>query len=335
MNHRIGNGALVALALAFAGLLALFAAAVSHTRELTSRLASEPGAGAAKPRVALIAQARNNPFWLSIEQGARSASERYGMSLEYMGPTRIDPAEQTRLLEKAIAERFDALLVQGLNDPAYAGLIDQAVADGIPVLTLDADEPGSRRLAYVGTDNRAAGERLGEAVVRRVGENGELGVLIGSEASNQKLRLEGFRGVVARHPGLAIADVRTSNISRLQAEEQAEDLLLAHPGLKAIVGLSALDALGIAEAAERTGRGDTLLVFGFDEPGHTRREIAACRIAATLVQQPERMGAEAIALLEDAMQGRPVAEFHYTATTVLDRAALSAEERGGEAAGCG
>ncbi|QHW31443.1 sugar ABC transporter substrate-binding protein [Paenibacillus rhizovicinus] len=331
MKIRLWNVGLILLTLLFAGLFALFASAVQHTRELTSQLKPPREASADKTaRIALIAQVQNNPFWRSVEEGAASASERFGMDLEYMGPVRIDPAEQTRLLEKAIAERFDALLVQGQSNAANARLIDQAAARGIPVITVDADEPGSARLAYVGTDNRAAGQRLGEYVVRSVGESGKIGVLIGSEANNQQLRLAGFRSVVERYPGLTIEDVRSSNISRLQAEEQAEDMLRSHPELKAIIGLSALDGLGIAEAAKHL-KADGLLVFGFDDPGSTRQEIGSCQIAAALVQQPNRMGEEAVTLVHDYMQGRKPTEFHYTGTTVLDRASLADAQDGTQA----
>ncbi|CAM3901492.1 substrate-binding domain-containing protein [Cohnella lubricantis] len=338
MKNRIWNGALILLALLFAGLLAGFAMTVQHTRDLTSQLKPENGAEAAatageRTRIALISQEQDNPFWQSVEAGAAAAAERYGMELEYMGPTRINPSEQTRLLEKAIAEGFDGLLVQGQNDLAYASLIDQASASGIPVLTIDADEPDSARAAYVGTDNLEAGRRMGELVVRSVGDKGELGVLLGSEASNQQLRLEGFRSVIARHPDLVIADVRTSNISRLQAEEQTEDMLREHPDLKAVIGFSALDALGIAEAADHR-QADGLLVFGFDDPGNTRQEIGRGRIAAVIVQQPGQIGEKAVTLLHDYMQGKKIEELHYTGTAVLDRAALAASEDGVSSQAC-
>ncbi|QHT59395.1 sugar ABC transporter substrate-binding protein [Paenibacillus lycopersici] len=336
MKNRIWNGGLILLALLFAGLFACFATAVAHTRDWTLQLkpaSTAPGEdGKRPPRVALIAQVQNNPFWRSVEEGAASASKRFGMELEYMGPFRVDPAEQKRLLEKAIAERFDALLVQGQNDPSYARLIDQAAANGIPVIAVDADEPGSERLAYVGTDNRTAGRRMGELVLRAVGETGKIGVLIGSQASNQQLRLAGFRDVVKRHPGLTVEDVRSSNTSRLQAEEQAEDMLRRHPDLKAIVGFSALDGLGIAEAAKRMAAGN-VLVFGFDDPGSTRDEIRGCQITAALVQQPSRMGEEAVTLIHDHLRGRKPEELHFTGTTVLDRASLAAEDAGAASAG--
>ncbi|MBM7567560.1 substrate-binding domain-containing protein [Paenibacillus sacheonensis] len=318
MLNRIWNIGLLLLAAAFAGLLAAFALTALHTRELAGKLepANESGQ-IGRVRVALISQELDNPFWRSVEQGARASAERSGMELAYMGPLRINPEEQARLFKKALLEGFDALLVQGLNDPTYAQLIAQASADGIPVVTIDADEPNSARIAYVGTDNRRAGEDMGRLVGRRAGGHGKVGILLGSEADNQRLRLEGFRGIAKTFPDLTVADVRFSNISRLQATEQAEDMLRKHPGMFAVIGFSALDGVGIAEAAKRAGT-PGLQIFAFDDLASTRQAIANRRITAALVQQPVRMGEEAIALLHAYLQGRTVEKLHYTATTVLD-----------------
>ncbi|EFM10646.1 periplasmic binding protein/LacI transcriptional regulator [Paenibacillus curdlanolyticus YK9] len=321
MQNRIWNVGLIILAITFAGLLSAFAITILHTRELAEQLEHKNGPAASidQMRVALISQELDNPFWRSVETGARTAATEYGMELTYMGPLRINPSEQSRLLEKAIAQGFDALLVQGLNDPVYARLIGRASASGIPVITIDADEPGSKRLAYVGTDNWQAGEAMGQLVTRMAGQQGRIGVLLGSEATNMKLRLAGFRSVVNKTPGLSIADVRISNISRLQATEQTTDMLNKHPKLLAVVGFSALDGVGIAEAVAKEQASDQPRVFAFDDLANTRQAIRECRITAALVQQPARMGQKAIELLHDYMQnGEVAAAIHFTKTNVLD-----------------
>ncbi|RUS47744.1 substrate-binding domain-containing protein [Cohnella sp. AR92] len=329
MSNRIWNVTLLLLACAFLTLLILFAFSAGHTRDLALQLRPESAAEHPPLRVALISQELNNPFWRSIEEGARASAQRNGMTVEYAGPLRNNAEEQIRLMEKAVASGADALILQGLGDPAYAKLIDEASERGIPVVTVDADEPTSRRIAYVGTNNRLAGETMGELVVGNSGESGGIGVLLGSEATNQKLRLEGFRSVVGRNPKLSIVDVRISHISRLQAAKQAQEMLLEHPDLKAIVGFSALDGAGIAEAAALTGSSD-VRVFAFDDLENTRRAIREDRIEATIVQSPYGMGAKAIDILHDFLQGKKINEMNYSAIRVLDKSALPAEEEGEE-----
>jgi len=328
MSNRIWNASLLLLAVAFLVLLAGFASSVLRTRELAGRLEAPKTAGPSPLRVALISQELDNPFWRSVEEGARASAARYGMEIEYSGPLRIDASEQARLLDKSIAEGFDALLVQGADDPAYAALIDRAADEGIPVVTIDADEPDSRRIAYVGTDNKRAGEEMGRLVVRTVGESGGIGVLLGSEAVNQRLRLEGFRGVLARYPKLTVADVRISNISRLQAAQQAEAMLRENPGLRAIVGFSSLDGLGIAEAVQREQASSTVSVFAFDDLENTRQAIRQSRIEATIVQKPYSMGWEAVEVVRSYLGGLKPPALRLTGTAVLDKAALEAGNAG-------
>lgn len=327
MSNRIWNLGIALLSLTFFFLLAGFGVTSLHTRQLAGQLKPADPAEPSRLRVGLISQELNNPFWRSVESGARSAAERHGMDLEYAGPLRINAEEQARLLEKAIAKGTDALLVQGLNEPGYARLIDQAAAKGIPVITVDADEPNSKRIAYVGTDNKRAGAQMGELVVRTIGKSGRIGVLLGSKANNQRLRLEGFLGVVNRYPGLAVADIRYSNISRLQAAGEAETMLQQHPELRAIVGFSALDGPGIAEAVQRVGAAN-VSVFAFDDLETTREAIRQGRIEATIVQQPYQMGVEAVDLVHAYFQGEEIGKLHVTETAVLNRNSLASAESG-------
>ncbi|MCM3268525.1 substrate-binding domain-containing protein [Paenibacillus elgii] len=321
MSNRKWNLGLLLLFAVFACLLLQFVFSTLRIRELVRPLESGPPDGDRPRHIVLIPQELDNPYWRSIEQGAREAARQYGMELDYTGPFRINPTEQSRLLEKAIAAKADAILLQGIGDPQYRGLIDKAAGRGIPVIAVDMDEPESRRLAYVGTDNTEAGKRMGELVAQTSGGSGTIGVLIGSEAPNQRLRLEGFRSVIGRYPKLKIAEVRSSNISRLQAAEQAAAILSAQPQTGYLVGFSALDGPGMLEAAGRV-RPQGLRIFAFDDLPETKEGIRQCKLAATIVQQPRQMGFDAVALLHDYFQGKTPQPQHYTATSVLDRSAL-------------
>ncbi|MCZ8522659.1 MULTISPECIES: substrate-binding domain-containing protein [Paenibacillus] len=325
LSRKLWNLGIIVLLLLLVGLLLQFLLATLRIRELA--LPADKGApGQALPHVVLIAQVQDNPFWRTIERGAREAAETFGMELEYRGPLRIQPQEQIRLLEKALASRADAVLIQGINDPAHRALIDKAMLEGIPVITIDADEPDSRRLAYIGTDNRKAGETMGELLARKARGEGTVGVLIGSpQAYSQQLRLAGFRSVISRYPELRIAEVRSTDVSRLQAAQQTEELLALYPQMGYLAGFSALDGMGALEAASRL-RPQGLGIFAFDDLPETKEAVAACRIESTVVQQPYQMGYGAVALLHDYFQGRPVASEHFTEAGVYSREAIDSAD---------
>jgi ribose transport system substrate-binding protein len=316
---------LLLLAVIFFSLLIRFGLIAYHIQRTVS-IMEQSAAPPSGRHIILIAQELDNPFWRTIEAGAREAAESYGMDVEYIGPLRIDPEEQTRLLEKSIAARPDALLVQGVLTPDYIALVDKAVTRGIPVIAVDTDLPGSKRLSYVGTDNLESGKLLGRTVVRMAGEQANIGVIFGSEtAENQKLRLRGFQSVIGQFPGLHVVEVRASNISRILAAQQAARILRDHPDTNIFVGLSALDGIGIVQALHNVNPARNIRVFGFDDLPDTLAAIRSGGIAASVIQKPRLMGREAVGLLNDYFAGKPLPDHRYTPIEALDAQSLPQE----------
>ncbi|WP_268624211.1 substrate-binding domain-containing protein [Paenibacillus alvei] len=312
---------LIVLAAIFGYVIVRFLSSTLAIERLVGQLETGTDAGQQQSlkHVVLIAQELDNPFWRTVEQGAKEAAAQRDMEIEYTGPIRINPSEQMRLLAKAIASKPDAIFTQGINEPRYNELVSRAMDQGIPVITVDSDAPDSRRFAYVGTDNRAAGVQMGELVVHGSAYKGKIGIILGSElADNQRKRLEGFRSIIDKASGYEIVDVRSSNISRIEAAKQTKLMLSEHPDIRTIIGFSAWDAAGIVEGLQAANKGK-INVFGFDDVEATRRAIAHGDIVATLVQQPREIGAEAVSILQQIFAGEPYAATQYTSTKVLEQ----------------
>ncbi|MDQ6422027.1 substrate-binding domain-containing protein [Paenibacillus sp. LHD-117] len=316
---------LISLLLVFCYFLFQFLSSTYRIDRLVGQMEQSKAEDKGIKHVVLIAQELDNPFWRMVEMGANEAAAQLGMKIDYMGPNRINPAEQMNLLKKTIAAGPDAIIVQGITEPQYDQLIGKAIDQGIPVIAVDADEPASRRLAYVGTDNREAGKRMGELVVKEAGGKGRIGVMIGSElADNQQLRLEGFRSIITNTPGFEIVDVRSSNISRIEAAKQTEAMLSQYADIQTMVGFSSLDAVGIVEGLKAANRAD-VSVYGFDDLEETKMGIAEGEIQASIVQQPKEIGIQSVNLLAEIFKGGTIPVQHFTATDILDRNYLNAD----------
>ncbi|AST07160.1 sugar-binding protein [Anoxybacillus flavithermus] len=310
---------LIVLLLLFLYVFFHFITVTKQLEKTVAKLQHEQKETSHLPHVILISQEFDNPYWRKIEQGAKEAGKNYDVNIEYIGPLRTSVDEQVKLLEKAIASRVDGIIVQNLKDEAFIPLIDKAISRNIPVITIDADAPKSRRIAYVGTNNFEAGQLLGKAVVSRVEGERELGVMIGTDTSeNQRLRLQGFLSVIAEHPRLKVVSVASSNISRIQASIQAEQMLRKHPHISVMVGTSALDAIGIRMATKNLHRQD-IQIFGFDDVEETIEAIQQGDIVATVVQKPYDMGYSAVKLMVEHLSGKQIQKEHFTAIEVIDR----------------
>lgn len=272
-----------------------------------------------RKHITVISQELDNPYWKTVEKGAKEAAAKYGMQMEYIGPIRINPDEQLALMDKAIASQSDGLIVQGSKEKAFLSLMKKAEDHHIPVIAVDTDTPANSKISYVGTDNFASGQALGRAIATGIKGRGEVGIILGSAtAENHQLRLKGILSVLKEHPEIKQVSVQTSNISRIQSARQAEKMILKYPNIKAIAGTSALDGVGILQAVKNLNRQD-IQIYGFDELEETKKAIKKGEIRASIAQRPYRMGFESIKLLADYYQKKHVPKEHFTSFSKIQK----------------
>ncbi|SFS81581.1 sugar-binding protein [Paenibacillus sp. 453mf] len=278
----------------------------------------------------LISQELDNPYWRLIEHGARSAAEKNHATLEYIGPVEASVSEQIRLIEMAVAAKIDGILTQGLDEEQFVSIVDQAIELGIPVITIDSDAPDSRRLAYVGTDNYAAGFMAGKALIQDTGGNANVGIVTGSfHAANLKERVRGFLDAVKREDGIRILDMKESNIDRIGSASAAYTMSREHEALDTFVGTSALDAMGIAQMLNDRSQDShasehkDIRVFGFDDLPETIELIDKGIVSASIVQKPYQMGAEGVELMLDYLGGKRIVSVYNTDARIIRKEDLS------------
>ncbi|MBF6243266.1 MULTISPECIES: sugar ABC transporter substrate-binding protein [Nocardia] len=107
-------------------------------------------------------------FWNVVKNGAEAAGKDLGIRVEYNSSG--DPGEQAKLVDNAVAQHVDGLVVSMANPQALRPSVEHAVAAGIPVVTINSGEAESAAagaIGHVGQSERqagtAAGKRLREA----------------------------------------------------------------------------------------------------------------------------------------------------------------------------
>ncbi|GAX91681.1 sugar-binding protein [Effusibacillus lacus] len=265
----------------------------------------------------LIAQDINNPYWKLILQGAEDAARNNNVAIEFLGPVEADMEEHIHLIEKAIASKVDGILTQGLDEAKFQPVIDKAIKRGIPVITVDTDASTSKRLTYIGTNNYMAGYKAGKYMAKATNGKAKIGIITGSfEVSNMIHRIKGFRDAIRDEPGMQIVAVESSNISRVRAVEKTVTLLNGHPEITALFGASALDGMAMAQVVSNRGRND-IYILAFDDLPETTEWMKKGVIAATVVQEPYRMGYDSVGQMINAIRGKQIEPLYYTDTKIF------------------
>nr|WP_163501610.1 sugar ABC transporter substrate-binding protein [Halomonas socia] len=136
----------------------------------------------------------SDPFWSVVKNGAEAAADLVGATLEYRAPSTFDMARMRQLVQAAVASAPDGLIVSFTDEDALGGVVQNAVDNDIPVITINSGGDVSRDYGarlHIGQSEYEAGRRAAE----RMQEMGvEKGVCINHEQGNQGLdqRCDGF-----------------------------------------------------------------------------------------------------------------------------------------------
>ena len=197
-----------------------------------------PAQAETKYRFAVVPKAMNNPFFDVARDGClKRAKELGNVECIYKGPIEHEPATQAQIIQDFITQKVDGLAISVADVAAMSKSIDAATAAGITVITFDADAPGSKRLAYIGTNNKDFGLALGKQLLQLKPEGGKYAVVSGGPgAKNLAERVDGVREALKGSKWTEVAGSPTfCNDDPALAVQQMADLRTATPDLAAIV----------------------------------------------------------------------------------------------------
>lgn len=186
--------------------------------------------------IAIVPKSLDNPVFVDAKETAELAARKLKVNLEWVGPFKVDPDTQVKIIEGLIWRKVDGIAISTSDPEKIRKVIAKAVAAGIKVATIDADCPDSERLFYCGTDNYKAGWACGEAMVKIITEKGlakkslRTAILTGGiEAHNLNERIRGFKEAVAGKINLNYVALLACDDDTSTGAKVVESYIKQHP----------------------------------------------------------------------------------------------------------
>jgi ribose transport system substrate-binding protein len=198
--------------------MAVLACGRSETKSDSSTMAAGRAAGATHNdstlRIALIAKSSTNPVFLAARTGAEAAAKELGeknhMHIEvlWLTPPQEDAQVQAQRIQQAVNDGADAILISCSDAGKVTGVINDAVARGVQVMTFDSDAPQSKRFAYYGVDDIKTGQQTMAELATLMNGKGKVAILAGNQnAPNLQRRVQGAKDEVTKHSGMQVIGV--------------------------------------------------------------------------------------------------------------------------------
>ena len=242
----------------------------------------------------------NNPFFVTLSEGAEAKAEEEGADLIVVDAG-DDAAKQTSDIEDLISRNISVLIVNPVDSDAVAPAVQDAVAAGIKVISVDREGNGVDVDCAIASDNVEGARMATEYMVSLIGEGAKTAEIQGTSGASATIdRGEGFHLVADEQ--LDVVSSQTANFSRSEGMTVMENILQAQPDLKGVFAHNDEMALGAVEAI---GNRD-IVVVGFDATDDALAAIQQGRMAATVAQKPDLMGATAVETAISLVNGETV-----------------------------
>lgn len=197
----------------------------------------------------------NDVYWSVVKNGVQAGQKAMGARVDYHAPETFDMVQMAHLIDAAVAEKPDAIVVSIPDADALKQPIMDAKAAGIPVGVIDSGQDQVHDWGldlWVGGgseyDNGVkAGEIMGKAGVKHT-------VCVNHEVGNVSLddRCRGFKDGLAKNGG-ATSDVLPASMDPTDTASRVEAYLSSHADTDAILALGPSAATPIMQRLQQMG----------------------------------------------------------------------------------
>ncbi|AEW76330.1 ribose ABC transporter substrate-binding protein RbsB [Aggregatibacter actinomycetemcomitans] len=269
----------------------------------TALLLSFSTSALAQDTIALTVSTLDNPFFVSLKEGAQKKADELGYKLVVLD-SQNDPAKELANVEDLLVRGAKVLLINPTDSEAVSNAVAIANRNKIPVITLDRGAAKGEVVSHIASDNVAGGKMAGDFIAQKLGANAkviQLEGLAGTSAARE--RGEGFKQAVAEHKFDVLAN-QPADFDRTKGLNVMENLLATKGTVQAVFAQNDEMALGALRALSAANK--KVLVVGFDGTDDGMKAVKSGKMAATIAQQPALIGELGVVTADKLLKGEKV-----------------------------
>lgn len=282
--------------------LALFVAACQGGA--SSSPTASTGSGGSKT-VGLALSTLNNPFFVTLRDGAQAKAQELGLTLE-VADGQDDLAKQVSQVEDFITKKVAVIIVNPVDSDGIVPAVKKANDANIPVITVDRAANGGTVASHIASDNVAGAKSACDYLIKQVGSGNivQLEGIAGTSAARD--RGQGCKDAIDAQSAAKLLASQTADFDRAKGLNVMQNLLQANPDVNGVFAQNDEMALGAVQAIEAAGKSGQITVVGFDAVDDALTAIKDGKMAATIAQQPKLMGETALTTAKEIVDGKSV-----------------------------
>lgn len=262
----------------------------------------------------------NHPFFVAMRKGLEEEAQAQGATINVVDG-KNDPQAQLSAIDTFAVKKVNAIILCPTETKTLVPGVEKANQSKIPVITVNRVVDGGEVVTYVGADDKEGGKLQGEAVLEALPKGGKIVLLQGIIGSSpQRDREAGLEEALKGKSGYEIVQRTPYDFDRTKGVSAMETVLLKFPkgSIDAVVAQSDDGALAAADVCAQKGRTE-LKIIGFNGESDAFKYIDEGKIYATVLQDAETQGREAVKATLKHLKGESVSNPQITPLYLVNK----------------
>lgn len=285
-----------------------------------------------------------NSFWQAVYQGAYETGQAENIYVDLLGETFSTDYTKEDLMRIAISSRVDGIIVSADESEPLSELIDEAVLEGIPVVTVLGDNTQSSRCSFIGIGSYNLGREYGRQVLQIAEERKDtdlpvkVAVLVNSSAqdSGQNILCSGIQETLdtekKQGTEIEMTLVSVDDTNAFSAEESIRDIFMGENLPDVIICLNELNTTCVYQAVVDYNKVGLVNILGYYDSDTIINGIDRNVIYATVSIDTMQMGAFCIEALSEYYELGNTSQYFTADITLINKnnVSLYMEDNDGE-----
>ena len=289
----------------------------------------------------MICDNYKSDFWQSVYQGAFERGREENIYVDLIGQQFSKEYSVEELMKIAIASKVDGIMVYASETEEMSELIDEAVAAGIPVVTLYGDCTRSDRLSFIGVGSYSIGKMYGSQIIDIIKEKRreelieaetitdrsqvKITVLANADTKDtgQNIIISSIQDVIDQDnvtdSEFAVSIVTVDNTNSFSVEESIRDIFLGESIPNVIVCLNELSTICAYQAVVDFNMVGEVSILGYYDSEAIVNAIARGGIYATIAIDAGQLGEYSVTALSDYQELGNVSEYYLADVTLINQ----------------
>jgi len=260
--------------------------------------------------LALVAGVDNEPFYYTMECGAKAEATKLGYTLDFKAPAKFDAGLQNPIITAEVNDKPAGALIVPDSDTASQAPMQQLKNAGTKVVEVDTSlKDTSVALSSISSNNteggKLAADTLGKLLNGKTGSVLALDTIAGTSTTDQ--RAQGFSDKIkAKYPNLKLLETEFTNNDPAVAATKVTAAIASTPDLVGIFATNLNTGQGAATGLGNAHKAGQIQLVGFDASPNEVTDLKAGQFQALIAQEPGTIGKDGVDQVVNAINGKPV-----------------------------